>query len=372
MSGIVLIGVNRPSQSYGRGKDNRWPGGHNVVWGNVLMDNCHPDLCPKGWAGRPELVMPTDDESNAHNVSDYNVYYRSKGRVMPFWRGWGATAYGNLEKWQEKTGYDRHSIIAEPTFVDLAKRDFHPAEGSPALWFARPSQCMRFDLDGNERPRRTTYLTAGAYEGPKELLDAYMAGTRPVAVGKYKIVALPAKRRKAIPLAKTALDPLRRGLRDQARRPIGGGLMGIEYDGVPYALTEDAEVLMLTKDRPTAIMPVGKQVRILHLLLAAVDPSTRPLATCTIAREDGHKIVLSWRGSRNIGPSIGKWDGRLADLPGQPGRTTVAWQGEWKGAPVRLFHTAWGNQNEWYPVKQLEWRLDDAGAKVIVLAATAE
>ena len=372
MSGIVLIGVNRPSQSYGRGKDNWWPGGHNVVWGNIMMDNCHPDLCPKGWAGRPELIMPTDEESNTGNVSDYNVYYRSNGRVMPFWKGWGAAAHGNLKKWQEKTGYDRHSIIAEPKFADLAKRDFHPVEGSPALWFAKPSQCMRFDLDGNERPRRTTYLTAGAYEGPKELLDAYMAGKKPVAVGKYKIVALPAKLRKAIPLAKKELDPLRRGLRDQARKPIAGGIMGLEYRGVPYALKEDAEILTLTKGRATAVVPVGKQVQMLHLLIAAVDPSTRPVATCTIVREDGHKIVLSWQGGRNIGPSIGKWDGKLSPLPGQPGKTDVAWAGDWRGTPARVFHTVWDNENEWYPVKQLEWRLENQGATLFVLAVTAE
>ncbi len=372
MSGIVLIGVKRVSQTYGRGKENRWPGGHNVVWGNILMDNCHPDLAPKGWSTRPELILPTDADSNAGNVCDYNLYYRSNGRVLPFWKGWGQTVCRDLEQWRKKTGYDRHSTAAEPKFADLAKRDFHPIEGSPALWLVRPTQSVRFDFEGRVRPRDKTYVTAGAYEGPDGLLKAYLAGKKPVAVGKYKIVMLPPKLRQLIPVANRAFDPLRHAVRYQPRKPLAGGILGLAYGGVPYALKENPEALMLSKARLAAVVPVDKQVRKLHILLAAVGVTHQPLATCTIAREDGHKIVLAWQGGKNIGPSIGEWSGALADLPGKPGKTEIAWSGPQDKTTVRLFHTVWDNENEWYPVKQIEWRLQDAAATLFVLAVTVE
>ena len=49
-----------------------------------------------------------------------------------------------------------------------------------------------------------------------------------------------------------------------------------------------------------------------------------------------------------------------------------ALQGEWRGTPARLFHTVWDNENEWYQVKQLDWRLQNSDAKLVVSAVTAE
>ena len=89
---IVVIGSTRADSSYGRGEGSIYPAGNNVIWGNLLVDNANPALCPKGkdgsghtWDRRPEIILPQEDkEIDAHNVCDYNVYYRSDGRAIPF------------------------------------------------------------------------------------------------------------------------------------------------------------------------------------------------------------------------------------------------------------------------------------------------
>ena len=90
MSGIVVIGVEREGGNVGDEETTYTPARGNVVWGNIFMDNCYPGLAIKGWEGRPELILPDERiKSNAGNVSDYNIFYRSAKRGIPFWWNWG-------------------------------------------------------------------------------------------------------------------------------------------------------------------------------------------------------------------------------------------------------------------------------------------
>ena len=158
MSGLAAVGVNRDGTPFNEDNTKRLASKNLVVWGNIFYDDCHPDFAPKNldgrdqpWTTRPELIMPDIHEVNTGNISDYNIFYRSPGRPLPFWFGWHLTLFKDLAEWQEKTGNDKHSIIAEPLFVNAKEFDFRPAPGSPAIDFVRPRMGELYDFAGKLR-----------------------------------------------------------------------------------------------------------------------------------------------------------------------------------------------------------------------------
>ena len=56
---------------------------------------------------------------------DRNVYWRAGGEP--------AFAGATFEEWQQDMGQDKNSVIADPKFVNVAKRDFRLRPDSPAL-----------------------------------------------------------------------------------------------------------------------------------------------------------------------------------------------------------------------------------------------
>ena len=69
-----------------------------------------------------------EEESGRFN-SDLNLFYSLKGEPYFEIRGTKFT----LNRWRKKFGRDLHSIIADPKFRSLEKRDFRLAKNSPAL-----------------------------------------------------------------------------------------------------------------------------------------------------------------------------------------------------------------------------------------------
>ena len=73
---------------------------------------------------------------------DYNVFFNDMGKffasITP--RGGSRTHY-TLDQWQD-LGYDKHSVFADPRFVDPEKGDYRLKPGSPALQIG----CKSIDL----------------------------------------------------------------------------------------------------------------------------------------------------------------------------------------------------------------------------------
>jgi hypothetical protein len=73
---------------------------------------------------------------------DYNVFFNDMGKffasITP--RGGSRTHY-TLDQWQD-LGYDKHSVFADPQFVDPEKGDYRLKPGSPALQIG----CKSIDL----------------------------------------------------------------------------------------------------------------------------------------------------------------------------------------------------------------------------------
>ena len=181
MCGVEMVDYGRPGGEFGEGEKLLLPSRNNVIWGNIFVDNCHPDFTPtdpdgrpeKGWEARPELAMSPEAQFNTGNISDYNIFFRGSNRVLPFCKGGVLSAdiyNSNLADWQKKTGFDLHSIVAEPLFVDAARFDFRPAKGSPAIDFVKPRMGAVYDMYGKLRPmqerkdKKPLRFTAGPFE----------------------------------------------------------------------------------------------------------------------------------------------------------------------------------------------------------------
>jgi len=64
--------------------------------------------------------------------SDYNLFFNAAGKYTIHWWKMSTLRLGDLVEWQ-KLGYDRHSMTAEPLFVDLEHDDYRLRPESPAF-----------------------------------------------------------------------------------------------------------------------------------------------------------------------------------------------------------------------------------------------
>jgi len=65
--------------------------------------------------------------TNGNFALDHNCYWRTDGEPLVF------PGNRTLEKWQEATGQDRHSIVADPKFVDPENDDYRLQTDSPVF-----------------------------------------------------------------------------------------------------------------------------------------------------------------------------------------------------------------------------------------------
>ncbi|HEX5903693.1 MAG TPA: NPCBM/NEW2 domain-containing protein [Actinomycetota bacterium] len=92
----------------------------NVIANNVLV------------AGPRHAFIENVYEENVGNTIDYNLYFSVDGSSAGVWR-WKGVGYDDFDRWSARSGNDRHSIFADPGFVDPAAEDFSLTTGSPAV-----------------------------------------------------------------------------------------------------------------------------------------------------------------------------------------------------------------------------------------------
>jgi len=140
--------------------------------------------------GTPFRYVPEWQSYN--KIIDYNVYWRADGKPLKF-------LDFTWEEWRQKEGVkdiwytprmDPHSRVADPLFVDAAKRDFRLQPKSPALalgfrpidtsavglygdsaWTALPGQATLSPLGPNERDLRSML--------PQDNFDDALPGQKP-------------------------------------------------------------------------------------------------------------------------------------------------------------------------------------------------
>ena len=368
MSGIAVVAVERPGGLHGRGKDSICPGGNNVVWGNVLVDNCWPELAMDGWANRPELLMPPEESVHTGNISDYDLFYRSGSRgENAKYLGINFSRWLNLADWRRETGMDQHSAVAKPLFKDEKHYDFHPVKGSPALFMVKPDMSVRTDFDDRPRPSKM-YHCAGAYASPPELVQNLKTKPR---IAKYGIVLLKnAEKVKKHKEAATLAGYF--AIRSHHKR-IAPGIYGMKVGEVPFGF-EMKEDLLIDEACRKASVEIGRQVKNIYFLCMGADATDKPIALCVVSLADGTTRSLEW---------LGDGQGGLTSTPAKDTSTRQVATSKDLGyheflrrditkIDYRIFMTTWQNDNEWYAVKRLDFEILDPTAIMCVFAITTE
>ncbi|MFD0962098.1 right-handed parallel beta-helix repeat-containing protein [Paenibacillus chungangensis] len=122
---------------------------HNVVSNNTLLFN---DTYKQGYgaitfqennvdnvvvnnliyAGPGQKLVHKYGFSGSGNVVDYNLYYRSDGIDAAGWL-WERQFYSTWEEYKTVTGFDEHSIFADPQLAGLVHGDIRLSAQSPAI-----------------------------------------------------------------------------------------------------------------------------------------------------------------------------------------------------------------------------------------------
>ena len=115
-------------------------------------------------AGPAANFLENPYAENRGNVVDSNIYFSPVGDEGT-WQ-WKGIRYPDFETYRDATGNDRHSVFADPAFVDPESGDFGLEDGSPAIDAgAYVPSAGAVDLEGAERMANGV-LDAGAYEHP--------------------------------------------------------------------------------------------------------------------------------------------------------------------------------------------------------------
>ena len=77
---------------------------------------------------KPDAALLRTTSTKGLKECDYNVYFPVGPQPLKL----AGLPGGTLEKWREQ-GFDRHSLLADPLFVDPAKGDYRLKPESPAL-----------------------------------------------------------------------------------------------------------------------------------------------------------------------------------------------------------------------------------------------
>jgi hypothetical protein len=220
---------------------------------------------------------------------------------------------------------------------------------------------MSVATDGDGKRRGDgPLLTAGPYEADPKFLPA----SRPVAGSPVGTIGFDFVK----PLPKE-LGALSNAMAREL--PIGklpDGKTGFLLKDVPVMNENPPVAATLDKEMRSMRMSVVRSAKSMHFALGLVNAGKGGQARCRISRQDGTVVELRWEAGRNIGPSLGKWDGKLGG-DGKDARTQVGWQS--KDGQARIFLTTWNNDNEWYPVKEIEWILDDDSASLLIFGVTS-
>lgn len=154
---------------------------------NCLIENTYSQVSGITWSGagnklynntiivrRYGLYSGTDSTTTIKNnvvvspyymlllnkyIGDNNLFLDTDGS----WFAYKGATYSTLSAWQDSTGQEANSIVADPGFIDAANGDYHVSDTSPAIGLGAYIPSVTEDYDGNPRRWWAGY-TSGAFE----------------------------------------------------------------------------------------------------------------------------------------------------------------------------------------------------------------
>lgn len=134
-------------------------------------------------------------------------------------------------------------------------------------------------------------------------------------------------------------------------------------DKVPFLAGKAPRGVVLAGEKQTSIN-VAQAVEHVYVLFAVLDLEKESPAQLTVLRDDGVPTRIKWTPGQDIANSVGELKGKLQPVEQKGLDTKIAFEGKAKnGTPVRLFMTSWTNDNQWYGLTDLKFKMLDPKSK---------
>ena len=335
---------------------------HDVdVRNNLLVNNGDYQL---------SLAKSGRDKDTFNNTSDYNLFYSASAMPLVRW-GFGGDLYASLEKWQQASGLDAHSVNGPPTFEFSPRMDLRLQSDSLGVDQGQSLADVPIDMLGRKRP-----AGPAADIGPYEI-----AGTRRILekpkmpeIGSYFQVDLSGVVNR--PFDDEVADDGKGGWTDQGSRcDLRMFPRGMQtFNGVPFKILSPKGCCVLqcgsrpqSKDLPLHVtIPVHRRADMLVFLHSGAWMGAGEQWSYVVHRADGTTEVLKVVGYENIRD----WSDPNADRPfplEYPTTTRVAWCGSNPTfKKVSVYAMTWVNTSTWCDVTEVEMISANNGVPVLI------
>ena len=321
------------------------------------------------------------DEDTYGNRSDYNLLFDGTGGTLVRW-GFGGAAFSRLDKWQEASGFDQHSVVAAPLFGFSPGMDLRLQPDSAGVDQGEPVPEVPTDLLGVQRPQG-----AAVDLGPYEIAGTRRVLERPQVPTNLTYFSVDLSQLVNRAFADEQADDGQGGWSDQGPstdlRVFPGAEVGQPteqtFDGVPFRVLSPLGCVVLrsgyrpqSQDLPErVVIPVNHKADVLYFLHSgAWLGNGQHEWTYTIHRGDGTQEEVRVVG----GESIRDWSDPNPGLPFDreyPTTTTVAWTGTNPTFDrVSVYAMAWVNHSDWCDVTDVEMTAAPGGGVPILIAIT--
>lgn len=141
--------------------------------------------------------------------------------------------------------------------------------------------------------------------------------------------------------------------------------------GSAFIASAEPSALVIDDRTPLVVVKAARLAEYVYVLFAVLDPGRESPAQLTILREDGVPTRIQWAPGATIAESVGKTEITLAPKEDRGLETRIAFEGQAKdGTPVRVFITRWRNDNQWFALTDLKFKLMDPKSRFVLLGVS--